>query len=291
MKRIIKYLLLMILSLFFCFPSYATEWTRFYDIRENGSEYVYYVQIPSNAEFGYYYAEDAVNPVPYMYCTVPFEYCIGDYTPSSSRYSSDKKYASGGQVFYVGGSNYKTMIGSYGNAIGIPASDTVGVYDYLLDNGFIGGTSSQDYAYDSSIPAPQNLKLDFIETKVGIIGLSKRTDLQLSWSNVLVDEYGVQISAAMTVEVLSSEGSEIHTKKKLSYKLVGLSQVDSGGSDAGYPAKTGKYTVTEDELLTIAQKELGDSCKVEKVSVDAFRVQFYHIDSGVVSVGRLVCLV
>lgn len=159
MKKITRLFLALVSYLCFCFPSYAAEWTRFYDIKENGSEQVYYVQIPAGSEFGYYYAEDAVNPVPYMYCTVPFEYCIGDYTPSSSRYSSDKKYASGGQVFYVGGSNYKTMIGSYGNAIGIPASDTVGVYDYLLDNGFIGGSGgSGDSSYSSAVPTPLNVR-------------------------------------------------------------------------------------------------------------------------------------
>lgn len=158
-------------------------------------------------------------------------------------------------------------------------------YDRIADFVYSGGSDNQSYAYDSSIPAPENLKLDFIKTSGGILGLSKRTDLQLSWSNALVDNYGVQISASMTVDVFDTEGTTIQKKKKLTYKLVGLSQVDSGGADAGYPASKGKFIVTEDELLSIAQKELGDTVKVEKVNVDAFRVQFYHIESGVVSVG------
>lgn len=151
-----------------------------------------------------------------------------------------------------------------------------------------GGSSDNSYAYDSNIPAPQNLKLDFLETKVGILGLSRRTDLQLSWSNALVDDYSVQISANITTEYTPGEGNQTHGKKTFTHKLVGLSQVDSGGADAGYPASSGKYTITEDELLELAKKEMDkDYAIVERAYVNSFRVQFYKIDSGVINVGPI----
>lgn len=174
-----------------------------------------------------------------------------------------------------------------GNMSSIKYGVTPSYTEYVIDSG--GGSSSQETAYDSTIPAPQNLKLDFVKTKVGILGLSQRTDMHLSWSNALVNDYSARISASIRVEGIDTEPSgsvsETHTKKTISCELVGFSQLDSGGPDAGFPASTGEYVITEDDVREIAEKQLGDKFIIENVYVDKFRVQFYQINSGVVNVG------
>lgn len=300
MKKIMKWFLSLILCLCLCFPTFASDDYLNHDVVYNqyndsgGISWRFGVSFDSEAyvllqsrylDFADSYFRIMISDAPFTVTTYNAD---GTFFRSSDA-QSGSEYGHPELYFHnsVGVLNYTDTYNFVDSPSGLlNATQQISWFLESYANGSFPVTpDGQEYAYDSSIPAPQNLKLDFIKTNVGILGLSKRTDLQLSWSNVLVDDYGVQISASMTVEVFDTEGTSNNVKKKLTYKLVGLSQADSGGADAGYPASKGKFTVTEDELLSIAQKELGDTVKVEKVYVDAFRVQFYRIDSGVVNVG------
>lgn len=139
-----------------------------------------------------------------------------------------------------------------------------------------GGASDSDVLYNSIIPAPQNLTFSYDKTG-GIFGIGSATYHKLSWSNKLVDEYSVRVSARGQYTDSSDNGL---TKKD--FELMVVSD-GSDGADVGAPASSG---FVQFNLADIMQKledssEFGiDSCRPTQ-----YRVQFYKYVDGVLQVG------
>lgn len=268
MKNIIKVFLSMLICFIFCFPSCAdTVWTRFYDINISGKENVYYVQFPLGSEFGYYYAENAQNPVPYMYCTSPFEYYTGEPTATSEIYSSDKIYSSDGRVMYVGGSNYLTMIGSYGNAIGIPADNSKGVVEYLYTNGFVDNSGDQQYSYDSSIPAPKNLTFATREEGGNFI-IAGTKYFGLNWTSPFDNTLMCRIDANVSGKAGTGGVSKV--------QYVRLADETT---DFKVFADSGKYEFTANFI----EEKIGGNLQ----RMDYIRLQYYRVVDGKIKVGPI----
>lgn len=130
--------------------------------------------------------------------------------------------------------------------------------------------------YDSSIPAPQNLTFTYDKTG-GAFGIGSKTYHKLAWSNKLVDDYSVRVSARGQYTDSSDNGL---TKKDFEVMVV---SDGSDGADVGAPASSGFVQFNLAEIMQKLENssEFGiDSCRPTQ-----YRVQFYKYVDGVLQVG------
>lgn len=139
--------------------------------------------------------------------------------------------------------------------------------DFVLGSGGIETTNS--IVYDSSIPAPQNLRFKS-ESVGGFLGIGAKFEHELSWSNGLASPpLYARISAVASTQATADDVPfEDSTVSLLSAETTG-----------GYPADTGVYRVGTDE---IASKILPGT-SLNKVL--EYRIQFYRYVDDKLNVG------
>lgn len=143
---------------------------------------------------------------------------------------------------------------------------------FWLDDSFepgAGGEISSSIVYDSSIPAPQNLRFKS-ESVGGFLGIGAKFEHELSWSNGLASPpLYARISAVASTQATADDVPfEDSTVSLLSAETTG-----------GYPADTGVYRVGTDE---IASKILPGT-SLHKVL--EYRIQFYRYVDDKLNVG------
>lgn len=269
MKKYVKIFLALVLSVIFCIPVFAADgdWYEYYDIKENGERQVYFAQFQVNAEFGYYYPSNAANPVPRVYSDMPFVYKRGSLS-SEAVYDSNPYTTSSGMVIYRGGSSYTTSKESFGNAIGIPVSSPEELLEYLSVNGFVnGGSGKQEYAYDSSIPAPKNLT--FITREEGgnfIIAGTKY--FCLNWTSPIDSTLMCRIDANISGKAGTGGISKVQ-----------YIRLTDETTESKVFADSGKYEFTAKSI----EEKIGGNLQ----RMDYIRLQYYRVKDGKITVGPI----
>lgn len=170
--------------------------------------------------------------------------------------------------YFYGSGNYivANSVPIYGDSSGLSVLYPVNTSD----------TVRYGSEYNTTIPAPQNLSFSYDKTG-GVFGIGSTTYHKLSWTNKLVDEYSVRVSARGQYTDSSDNGL---TKKDFEVMVV---SDGSDGADVGAPASSG---FVQFNLADVMQKvedssEFGvDSCRPTQ-----YRVQFYRYVDGVLQVG------
>ncbi len=140
--------------------------------------------------------------------------------------------------------------------------------DFVLGEDPSGGGGSS-IVYDSSIPAPQNLRFKS-ESVGGFLGIGAKFEHELSWSNGLASPpLFARISAVASTQATADD-------VPFDDSTVSLLSAETTG---GYPADTGVYRVGTDE---IASKILPGT-SLNKVL--EYRIQFYRYVDDKLNVG------
>lgn len=175
--------------------------------------------------------------------------------------------------FYI--AKYGWASGSYDEFVSAPSTgisfDSATGYPWQADD-FVpgeGGITTSSIVYDSSIPAPQNLRFKS-ESVGGFLGIGAKFEHELSWSNGLASPpLYARISAVASTQATADDVPfEDSTVSLLSAETTG-----------GYPADTGVYRVGTDE---IASKILPGT-SLNKVL--EYRIQFYRYVDDKLNVG------
>lgn len=147
----------------------------------------------------------------------------------------------------------------------------------MVSSGTLPSVKS-DVSYNSSIPAPQNLKFSYSnEGGVPIVHLGGTSYHKLSWSNEFVDPYSVRIS--VKVHILDTDGNEFD-------KEIMVASDGSDGADYGIAASSKLYKYNFGSLADkIISTGVVDKAHLQAWTAVQYRVQFYQYDSGVLNVG------
>lgn len=149
------------------------------------------------------------------------------------------------------------------------------IFNVIYDPDFVYEEQSS-FVFDSSIPAPENLTFSSSRNG-GFFGIGEKVNHKLSWTNTLVDDYSVRISARIHV----TDGNGYHY-----YDDVLVASDGSDGSDLAYLASSGSFEYDYGTMITDwAVANSIDMKSYPYVSVDRYRVQFYKITDGQMSVG------
>lgn len=140
--------------------------------------------------------------------------------------------------------------------------------DFVLGADPNGGSSSS-IVYDSSIPAPANLRFES-KSVGGFLGIGSKFEHKLSWSNgAATPPLYARISAVASTQATEDDVPFEDSTVSL------LSAVKEGG----YQADIGKYSVGTDELAS----KILPGTSLNKVL--EYRVQFYRYVDDVLQVG------
>lgn len=141
--------------------------------------------------------------------------------------------------------------------------------DFVLGEDPNGGGSSSSIVYDSSIPAPANLRFES-KSVGGFLGIGSKFEHKLSWSNgAATPSLYARISAVASTQATEDDVPFEDSTVSL------LSAVKEGG----YQADIGKYSVGTDELAS----KILPGTSLNKVL--EYRVQFYRYVDDVLQVG------
>lgn len=222
-----------------------------------------------------------VSDAPFTYYSLGYAFNTMDECNNYNGFGSSlqkSKYASVSGTYYGFASSVGNATGNVYGDISFITDLPVVVYDSALGDpwkksdfvlGSGGMETTNSIVYDSSIPAPQNLRFKS-ESVGGFLGIGAKFEHELSWSNGLASPpLYARISAVASTQATADDVPfEDSTVSLLSAETTG-----------GYPADTGVYRVGTDE---IASKILPGT-SLNKVL--EYRIQFYRYVDDKLNVG------